>query len=201
MILVLILTLLKEKHVIFKIKPYHKSRKNDNRIGHTSMTMIERQFSMRNKDLIQTRNFYKIFKFIIIQMDSGANPEQIFKVIYKIADDQSLKNKLYFFSAMITQNHQLSRGIEYLRKSVATKETMAFIDIFERLADNTIAKKSLSQIDQILFQKYLSGIKDETKKIEKSYLYIVIMFTVIISLFLLLPLLSQMVESADMIFK
>jgi hypothetical protein len=155
----------------------------------------------RNRQLIESRNFYKIFKYIFTQLDSGALLHQTYKTVYHVVDEPSIKNRLLKFSVMLSQEHQIEEAMAYLNKSFRSDEGRIFNSVMQNIEHNSMTSNGLINVDQMLFQKYLSSIRAETKKIERQYIFLIVIFTFQVMLFLMLPLLSQMVESAQNIFR
>jgi len=155
----------------------------------------------RNRQLVESRNFYKIFKYIFTQLDSGALLHQTFKTVYHVVDDPSIKKRLMKFSVMLSQEHQISDAMAYLNNSFKSDEGRIFNGVMQNIEHNSMTSKGLVNVDQMLFQKYLSSIRAETKKIERQYILLIVVFTFQVMILLMLPLLSQMVESAQDIFK
>jgi hypothetical protein len=102
---------------------------------------------------------------------------------------------------MLSQEHQIEEAMAYLNKSFRSDEGRIFNSVMQNIEHNSMTSNGLINVDQMLFQKYLSSIRAETKKIERQYIFLIVIFTFQVMLFLMLPLLSQMVESAQNIFR
>ena len=166
-----------------------------------SVMMVWFFLHRRNRELVEARNFYKIFKYIFTQLDSGALLHQTFKTVYHVVDEPSIKKRLLKFSVMLSQEHQIEDAMVYLNDSFKSDEGRIFNSVMQNIEHNSMTSKGLVNVDQMLFQKYLSSIRAETKKMESQYILLIILFTFQVMLFLMLPLLSQMVESAQNIFR
>ncbi|MDK2867664.1 MAG: hypothetical protein PWP38_1979 [Clostridiales bacterium] len=169
-------------------------------IGGVITYMIRQLWYRRNRQLVETRNFYKIFKFIFTQINAGATNYQIFKLLYKVVDDAKMSRHLLRFSILLSQNAQMQEAIAYLRNVYKNDEGSIFVGILDNISQNHLTANGLINVDQMLFQKYLSGIRAETKRIERNYVLLVVMYTLLMTIFLLLPLISSMAESAQNIF-
>lgn len=154
----------------------------------------------KGQGLSTNRNFYKIFKYLFTQADSGIHPEAIVTSLYKVIDQKAMKRIFVNFSSILAKNNQEYEAFMYLRDNIKGSETNLYVDIIERYYQKHIDRASLAHIDQMLFQKYLSSIRAESKRIERRYVLMVIVFTLEITLLLILPLLSQMVNSLHQIF-
>ncbi len=150
--------------------------------------------------MVINRNFYKIFKYLFIQSDSGIHPEVTIRSIYKVADHPEVKRRLVKFSSLLAKKNQEKEAFEYLNKAFKEGQVNYYVEIMERFYHHYVTRESLRHIDQLLFQKYLSTIRLESKKIERRYIYMVVIYTAQITLFLLLPLLQQMIVSVQGIF-
>ena len=147
-----------------------------------------------------TQSFYKIYKYLQIQLETGARPEEIFKALYRVVDYPPFRATLLQFSVIISQSHDVHQGLNYLKSRLKDQEGKLFISITENLAFSGGEHETFSRLNHLLFQKYLSNIRERTKKIKRLYLYSVILFTLLVSIMLLMPLIDQMLKSAQMIF-
>jgi hypothetical protein len=133
-------------------------------------------------------------------MNAGATSYQTFKLLYKVVDDAKMSRHLLQFSILLSQNAQMQEAISYLHQIYKNGEGDIFVGVLDSISQNHLTANGLVNVDQMLFQKYLSSIRAETKRIERSYILLVVMYTLLMTLFLLLPLLASMVESAQNVF-
>lgn len=165
------------------------------------VTLIAFKITRRQRaQFMNTQSFYKIYKYLQIQLETGARPEEIFKSLYRVVDYPAFRASLLQFSVIISQSHDVHQGLNYLKNILKDQEGKLFISITENLAFSGGEHETFSRLNHLLFQKYLSNIRESTKKIKRMYLYSVILFTLLVSVMLLMPLIDQMLRSAQMIF-
>ncbi|GAU77865.1 hypothetical protein [Fusibacter sp. 3D3] len=166
----------------------------------TVTTLVFKSTQKQRDQYMTTQSFYKIYKYLQIQLETGARSEEIFKSLYRIVDYPKFKAKLLQFSVIISQSHDIQMGLSYLKSELKDQEGKLFINITENLAAAGGEQETFSRLNHLLFQKYLSNIRENTKKIKRMYLYSVIVFTVLVSVMLMMPIMDQMLKSTQMIF-
>lgn len=147
-----------------------------------------------------SKNFYRLYKYIHLQLDVGTRKEEIYKTLYQVVEHRTLKKTLLQMSVIISQHHEVSRGIVYLKKQWKHSEGQIFIGLLESMETSVLNAQTFTRLDHMLFQKYLSQMRYETDKIKRAYGLVVALFTLIISVMLMMPIVHQMMISAKQIF-
>lgn len=155
-------------------------------------------FKPNEKALIH--NFYKLYKFIHLQLEVGTRKEEIYKALYKVVDAPSLSKTLLQMSVIISQSHDACMGIEYLKSKWKYGEGQLFVSLMESMEQSYLNQQTFSRLDHVMFQKYLANIRSETESIKRQYWLLVATFTFIVTIMLLMPILSQMLYSSKQIF-
>ena len=135
------------------------------------------------------------------QIQSGATHIDVFKSIYKVTDDSKMSKVFFRFAVLLTNPSQKNNAFEYLDKMYSNDEGKIFVDIMRNIDTNHMSHHSLNNIDTMMFQKYLSALRAETKKIERHYILLIAMYTMLTTIFLMIPLISNMIESARQVFQ
>lgn len=156
--------------------------------------------SKRKQSTELSKNFYRLYKYITIQVSAGSRPEDIYKSLYKIVHSKALKAELLTFSVILTQRHDIKQSLEGLKKQLDFDEGQIFVGILQSMSGTGLSSDAFMRLDHMLFQKYLSGIRAETDKVRQLYLAAVITFTAVTTCMLLFPILHQMFYSAKKIF-
>lgn len=151
--------------------------------------------------LKRSKNYYRLYKYMYLQASSGARAEDMLKQLHRITDEMALKKYLLHMSVMITQSSDVFGAISYLKKQLKDEDGILFIGILETLSMTGLSHDVFIRLDHMLFQKYLSQLRDETRRIKKRYFFAVLCFVIAASGALLMPLMNQMFISANMIFK
>ncbi|MBF4695465.1 hypothetical protein [Fusibacter ferrireducens] len=162
--------------------------------------LIYKSTEKQRDQYMTTQSFYKIYKYLQIQLETGARAEDIFKSLYRVVAYPKFRKKLFQFSVIISQSHDVQMGLDYLKSELKDQEGKLFINITENLASAGGEQETFSRLNHLLFQKYLSNIRETTKKIKRMYLYSVILFTILVSIMLMMPIIDQMLKSTQMIF-
>ncbi|MGX8796529.1 hypothetical protein ACR6HW_10710 [Fusibacter sp. JL298sf-3] len=155
---------------------------------------------MKKDEKAISKNFYRLYKYIHLQISVGTRAEEIYKSLYRVVENKRLKSQLRQMSVIIAQSHDIERGIDYLKQTLTTQEGKTFVNVIDNMKGFGLAESSFMRLDHMLFQKYLSNIRNETEKIKKRYFRIVVLFTIVTTLMLLLPIINQMIVSAKNIF-
>lgn len=148
-----------------------------------------------------TRNFYRIYKYIHLQLSVGTRVEEIFKSMYRVVYNKKLKNVLFEMSVIVSHSFDVNKGIQHLKKQMNDDEGLLFISIIENMQTSGLSLKAFERLDQMLFQKYLSNIRKETQKVKRLYFKAVMVFTLVVTIMLVFPLIDQMLVSAKIIFQ
>lgn len=156
--------------------------------------------SKRKHNTELSKNFYRLYKYITIQITAGSRPEDIYKSLYKIVNAKALKAELLQFSVILTQRHDIKESLDGLKKQFDFDEGQIFVGILESMSGTGLSADAFMRLDHMLFQKYLSNIRAGTDKVKQLYLVAVITFTAVTTCMLLFPILHQMFYSAKKIF-
>lgn len=147
------------------------------------------------------KNFYRMYKYMYVQTCSGTRAEDILKNLHQIVVDKHLKKILIQMSVIISHNNDTKLGIAYLKTHFSHEEGMILIGILEGSLVSGLSKESFLRLDHMLFQKYLAQMRKDTKKIRKKYFAAVVCFVISASGVIFLPLIDQMFQSAQIIFR
>ncbi len=153
----------------------------------------------KNKKAL-SRDLFRIYQYVSLQSHSGMPPADLYKTLYKVAETDFMKRTLLNLSAVTSQSHDLRKGIEAIRHHFAFEEGEVFIHLLETQVETGYGLASIQKLDKLMFQKYMSYLKDETTQIKKKYLRGLAIFSLVTTMMLLMPLLYQMFISAKMIF-
>lgn len=162
---------------------------------------IKWPFQNKGSSTALSKNFYRLYKYMYLQSTSGSRPEDMLKSLHHIATSKSLKKALLHMSAMISHSNDVTKAIQFLRKEFNHDEGDVLIGILESVAISGLSKDAFIRLDHMLFQKYLSQLRQDTKKIGKLYFYAVVCFVIAASGVIFFPLINQMFKSANIIFK
>ncbi len=168
--------------------------------SHWSTPRFKGLKSKRKHNTELSKNFYRLYKYITIQITAGTRPEDIYKSLYKIVNAKALKAELLQFSVILTQRHDIKQSLDGLKKRFDFDEGQIFVGILESMSGTGLSADAFMRLDHMLFQKYLSNIRAGTDKVRQLYLAAVITFTAVTTCMLLFPILHQMFYSAKKIF-
>lgn len=158
-------------------------------------------FRTKGSNTALSKNFYRLYKYMYLQSTSGSRPEDMLKSLHHVTTSRSLKRALLHMSAMISHNNDVSKAIHFLRNEFNHDDGAILVGILESVAISGLSKDAFVRLDHMLFQKYLSQLRQDTKNIGKLYFYAVVCFVIAASGVIFLPLIDQMFKSANIIFK
>lgn len=167
-------------------------------------TPIKKQFYILHAKQSQTeltKNFYRLYKYMYLQSASGSRPEELLKSLYRVVSAKKLRKALLQMSVIISQSNDVQKALKYLRHQFNHDEGLILIGILESIAISGLSKEAFLRLDHMLFQKYLSQMRRDTRLIKRMYFYSVVCFVAAASGVLFLPLIDQMLKSANIIFK
>ena len=148
-----------------------------------------------------TKNFYRMYKYMYLQSASGSRPEELLKSLHRVVSAKKLRKSLLQMSVIISQSNDVKKALKYLRLQFNHDEGLILVGILESIAISGLSKEAFLRLDHMLFQKYLSQMRRDTSQIKKMYFYSVVCFVAAASGVLFLPLIDQMLKSANIIFK
>lgn len=146
------------------------------------------------------KNFYRIYKYLYVQTASGARSEDILKSMHQIVEHSNLKKILISMSAILAQTNDIEEALNYLKIKFNHEEGEILIGILKSITVCGLSQESFLRLDHMLFQKYLSQLRRDTTQIKRTYFYAIVCFTVAASMIIFIPLLEQMLNSANIIF-
>lgn len=146
------------------------------------------------------KHFYRLYKYLYLQTSSGARAEEMLKNLHRIASDSHLKKSLLHMSVIISQSNDIGIGLDYLRKVFKGEDGVMLIGILENVSICGLTDDAFLRLDHMLFQKYLAQLQRETKAIKNRYFLSVTCFVIAASSIIFIPLLDQMIRSANIIF-
>lgn len=146
------------------------------------------------------KHFYRMYKYLYLQTSSGARAEEMLKNLYRIVSDSHIRKSLLHMSVVITHSNDVGVGLDYLRKVFKGEDGLMLIGILENISRSGLSNDAFFRLDHMLFQKYLAQLQRETKEIKKRYFLSVTCFVIAASSIIFIPLLDQMMRSANIIF-
>lgn len=147
-----------------------------------------------------SKNFYRMYKYLYIQSASGSRAEDMLKSMHLVVYDKELKKTLLKMSAMISQSNDVHKSLSFLKSKFSNDDGEVLIGILESIAISGLSQDAFLRLDHMLFQKYLSQLRKDTQKIKRIYFASVLFFVLAASGIILVPLLDQMLMSANIIF-
>ncbi len=147
-----------------------------------------------------SKQLYRIYKYLYLQSSSGMRGEDIIKSLHRIIYKQPLKDLLLKMSATVAQTHDIAYAIQQFRRHFNEEDGEMLMSIFETMRLSGLSKEAYMRLDQMMFQKYLIQMGRDTQRIRRLYFCAVTSFIIAASLLLFLPIVDQMMKSAEIIF-
>lgn len=146
------------------------------------------------------RNAYRIYKYLSNQISSGVKPYDAIKTVYQIIDDLDIRRILLQLAA----NYELTSDINYALEDFRTNFDSPEADTLCVALKQGIATGDnqglLEKQERVMFSKYFNYIQAETDRCRWQSFFAAAMFTLIIVIMILIPLLNQMTEGMNKIF-
>ena len=166
---------------------------------HVKKSVFKGKGISRSKDKL-AKYFYRMYKYLYLQTSSGARAEDMLKNLYRIVGDSTISRSLLQMSVILSQSNDVSIGLDYLRTVFKGEDGLMLIGILENVSVSGLSNDAFLRLDHMLFQKYLAQLQRETKMIKKRYFLSVTCFVIAASSIIFIPLLDQMMRSANIIF-
>jgi hypothetical protein len=165
-----------------------------------SVHLVDRLRKERINPTLLAKNFYRIYKYLYVQTASGARPEDILKSMHQIVDHSTMKKVLIAMSAILAQTNDIEEALNYLKIKFDHEEGEILVGILKSITVSGLSQESFLRLDHMLFQKYLAQLRRDTTQIKRTYFYAIVCFTIAASMIIFIPLLEQMLNSANIIF-
>lgn len=145
--------------------------------------------------------YYRLYKYLDLQAGVGARPEDSLKRLYLVTQHRELRLALYRMSEVLTNSNEIRCAIETLRPILVGADGQTFLTILENIRSAGLRREAFARFDRMLFQKYLIDLAGRTKRMKRKYFTAVFLFCAAIFGMLFLPMVQQMIDSLQVIFR
>jgi len=146
------------------------------------------------------RYIYKIYKYLYNQVSSGVKVTDAVKTVYEVVDDKHLKNMFIRMAARYELTLDIDTALEEFRENFDVYEAEMLCTALKQGIETGDNSELLARQEDIMFKKYFNYIQSETDSCKNRSLAAVSMFTVIIVLMIIIPLIRDMSYAAGRIF-
>ena len=154
----------------------------------------------KNKQRVIEFNGYKIFKFLLNQVSSGISVSDGIKSMYRIVDDNSLKNCLIEVAAYYSKTTDLTASLLILKTKYKSLEVDTLCMAIEQGIYTGANYETLKKMESLLFKRYINQIKLETKWRKKRSILSVLLLCSIMILMIAIPVIIDMSNAFNQIF-
>ncbi len=167
-----------------------------------NVLIIEAVVKSRRKELNMKfqKNAYKIYKYLHNQISSGVKVTDAVKGAYEVIEDKYLKNILIRLAAGYELTLDINTALDDFMSSFDGDEAETLCIAIKQGIMTGDNRELLSRQEEVMFKKYFNYIQAETDNCRNRSFIAAGMFTVVIVIMILIPLLNDMTEAIEKIF-
>jgi Flp pilus assembly protein TadB len=168
----------------------------------SNVIIIEMVVKSRKKRLNMKfqKNAYKIYKYLHNQISSGVKVTDAVKGVYEVIDDKYLKNILIRVAAGYELTLDIDTALEEFMSRFDGDEAETLCIAIKQGIMTGDNRELLSRQEEVMFNKYFNYIQAETDNCRNRSFIAAGMFTVVIVIMILVPLLNDMTQAIEKIF-
>lgn len=146
------------------------------------------------------RHIYKIYKYLHNQISSGVKVTDTLKTVYKVIDDKKLKDIFIRLAARYELTHDIDEALKELRENFDVHEAEMLCVTLKQGVETGDNQELLARQEDIMFKKYFNYIQAETDSCQSRSIATVGIYTLIIVIMILIPLINEVRQAAGQIF-
>ncbi len=143
---------------------------------------------------------YKIYKYLHNQISSGVKVTDAVKTVYEVIDDSQLRSVLIRLAACYELTLDIDHALEDFRGNFDINEAETLCVALKQGIETGDNQELLARQEDVMFKKYFNYIQAETDNCKNRSLLAVAMFTAIVVIMIIVPLLSDMTDAVGKIF-
>ena len=143
---------------------------------------------------------YKIYRFINMQLDTGLIPSDIIAYLPAAVNDATVKPELEKMSAVYKLTGDIDKAIIEISLSFESRETELFGNHLKQCLETGVAGKAFSQMESLLFSRYISHIKAQNNKVKNLLLFSLICSSIPVIIVMVFPVIQEMIQALNSIW-
>lgn len=165
-------------------------------------TLIEAVLaSNRRKISLKLQKYlYKIYKYLHNQISSGVRIPDAIGTVYEVIDDMKLRSIMIRFAAIYELTLDIDKALEEFRMNFDTHEAETLCVVLKQGIETGDNQELLSRQEDVMFKKYFNYIQAETDSCKTRSLLSAVMYTAIVVLMIIIPLINDTTDALNSIF-
>ncbi len=143
---------------------------------------------------------YKIYKYLHNQISSGVKVTDAVKTVYEVIEDKQLRNVLIRLAARYELTLDIDKTLEDFRSNFDINEAETLCVALKQGIETGDNQELLARQEDVMFKKYFNYIQAETDSCKTRSLIAVAMFTAVVVIMIIVPLLNDMTDAVGKIF-
>lgn len=154
----------------------------------------------RKVNLKFQRYIYKIYKYLHNQISSGVKVTDAIRTVYDVIEDKELKEILIKMAARYELTLDVDAALEEFRSHFAVQEAQTLCIALKQGIETGDNQELLAKQEDIMFKKYFNYIQAETDSCRNRSVAAASVFTLIVVIMIVVPLLNDVGEAVGRIF-
>jgi len=146
------------------------------------------------------RYVYKIYKYLHNQISSGVKVTDAIKTVYEVVDDRELRSILVKLAARFELTHDIDAALEEFSSNFELQEAQTLCVALKQGIETGDNQELLARQEEVMFMKYFNYIQMETDNCKLKSTIAAAMFTAVIIIMVVVPLLRDMSDALSKIF-
>jgi Flp pilus assembly protein TadB len=143
---------------------------------------------------------YKIYKYLHNQISSGVKVTDAIKTVYEVIDDKGLKNILIRLAARYELTLDIDVALEEFVSNFNVHEAETLCVALKQGIVTGDNQELLARQEEVMFKKYFNYIQAETDNCKTRSIIAAAMFTAIMVMMIVIPLLNDATNAVGNIF-
>jgi len=154
----------------------------------------------RKVNLKFQRYIYKIYKYLHNQISSGVKVTDAIRTVYDVIEDRELKEILIKMAARYELTLDVDAALEEFRSNFDVHEAQTLCIALKQGIETGDNQELLAKQEDMMFKKYFNYIQAETDSCRNRSLAAASVFTAIVVILIVVPMLNDVGEAVGKIF-
>lgn len=169
-------------------------------IGPFSIIEMVIASNRRKINLKLQKYMYKIYKYLHNQISSGVRVADAIRTVYEVIDDSKLRNILVKLAAFYDLTLDIDKALEEFSLNFNAHEAETLCVVLKQGIETGDNQDLLARQEDVMFKKYFNYIQAETDNCKTRCLMAAVMYTAVVVIMIIIPLLNDTAEAVGKIF-
>lgn len=143
---------------------------------------------------------YKVYKYLHNQISSGVRIPDAIGTVYEVIDDMKLRSIMIRFAAVYELTLDIDKALEEFRMNFDTHEAETLCVVLKQGIETGDNQELLARQEDVMFKKYFNYIQAETDSCKTRSLLSAVMYTAVVVLMIIIPLVNDTTDALNNIF-